>query len=161
MNYCNTLVSFLSLLSIEPHICCAWGSISFCNRTFPIIFYEFNKDFTFEKKKKKKLSKISQGHLSHFGNFWLAITWYSSNYLYIYILEPIFWQLQIRRLQLPSIGWLWTRWGEIAQRWTLNIFTRVTANPANCCRLLRDTLLHKNPQQFAGFVVTLVKIFKV
>jgi hypothetical protein len=42
----------------------------------------------------------------------------------------------------------------------LNIFTRVTANSTSCCGFYNRVSL-KRPQQFVGFTVILVKIFKV
>jgi hypothetical protein len=62
--------------------------------------------------------------------------------------------IKMIRKQLPSFG------VKLYKVLNLDIFTRVSANPVNCCGLFRGTILYKSPQHFAGFAVTLVKIFK-
>jgi 23S rRNA A2030 N6-methylase RlmJ len=57
-------------------------------------------------------------------------------------------------IKLPSIG------VALHRVQTLNILTRVTANPTNCCGFYIIWYPIKSPQQFAGFAVALVKIFK-
>jgi hypothetical protein len=60
-----------------------------------------------------------------------------------------------------QLGWLWTRWGEIAQSLNFKYLYKGHCKSNELLWVLYTWVLIKSPQQFAGFAVTLVKIFKV
>jgi hypothetical protein len=70
-------------------------------------------------------------------------------------------QSQYLVIHYRQSGWLCTRWGEIAQ--SLNFKYIYKGNCKSCEELwaIKGYSIVQNPQQFAGFAGTLVKIFKV
>ncbi len=58
-------------------------------------------------------------------------------------------------------GWLCTRWGEIAQSLNFKCLLKSPSKSWDLLFVLYNMVPLKSPQQFVGFAVTLVKIFKV
>ncbi len=58
-------------------------------------------------------------------------------------------------------GWLCTRWGEIAQSLYFKYLYKIHCKSGVLLWALYNKVSLKSPQQFVGFTVTLVKIFKV
>jgi hypothetical protein len=58
-------------------------------------------------------------------------------------------------------GWLCTRWGEIAQSLNFKYLYKSHCKSNELLWAFKGYPIIQSPQQFAGFAVTLVKIFKV
>jgi hypothetical protein len=57
-------------------------------------------------------------------------------------------------------GWLCTRWGEIAQSFNFKYLYKSHCKSYELLWVLYNMVLLKSPQDFAGFAVTLEKIFE-
>jgi hypothetical protein len=58
-------------------------------------------------------------------------------------------------------GWLCTRWGEIAQSLNFKYLYKNYCESNELSWAFKEYPIIENPQQFAGFAATFVKIFKV